>query len=228
MNKEKPYRDQAERLRKKLEKVEQIKKEPEELPPRSRLHRKKKKKRKLQFPAIQLLVLFFVLLPVIIFAVYPYLEGMVGRESTGVREGYETISLEEKPRKKSQPVKIEEKEEETASDKDEVEPDPEPEASSELGHKPESPAVEGKDGTSEKQTEPKRKEKAELKENDPVQEETAEAKIILHTVTDGENLFRISLKYYQSQAGMEIIRKANNLPSDEIKLGQVLKIPIEN
>ncbi|MEH7276806.1 LysM peptidoglycan-binding domain-containing protein [Neobacillus vireti] len=50
--------------------------------------------------------------------------------------------------------------------------------------------------------------------------------VVYHTVKKGENLYRISLKYYHSKAGEEVIRKANNLKGNEIYLGQVLEIPL--
>jgi len=36
------------------------------------------------------------------------------------------------------------------------------------------------------------------------------------------------MTYYKSKDGIEIIQKANNLEGNEIRTGQVLKIPIKN
>lgn len=46
------------------------------LPSRSEVHRKKKKKskRKIKFPLIKLLVLFFILLPIVFYYVFSYLQ----------------------------------------------------------------------------------------------------------------------------------------------------------
>ncbi len=46
-----------------------------------------------------------------------------------------------------------------------------------------------------------------------------------HTVAPGENLYRISLKYYKSGDGVNKIRQANGLSSNEIVVGQTLVIP---
>ena len=53
-------------------------------------------------------------------------------------------------------------------------------------------------------------------------------KVLSHTVQPNETLFRVAMKYYNSQDGLEIIRKANNIKGNEIQAGQVLKIPIKN
>jgi cytoskeletal protein RodZ len=99
MSKEEPYRDQAEKLKQRIEKY----KEPEHedlstLPPRSELHRHKKKKTKLKikFPLLRLLVLFFILLPITIFSIYTYLGNKhIGTVNTSVpAKGYETINFE--------------------------------------------------------------------------------------------------------------------------------------
>lgn len=49
--------------------------------------------------------------------------------------------------------------------------------------------------------------------------------VTYHTVQPGENLFRIALKYYNSQEGVEKIRQANGLAGNEISVGQKLIIP---
>lgn len=46
-----------------------------------------------------------------------------------------------------------------------------------------------------------------------------------YTVQPGDNLFRISLRFYQSQAGIEKIKNANNLHNETIFAGQTLLIP---
>ena len=46
-----------------------------------------------------------------------------------------------------------------------------------------------------------------------------------HTVGSNENLYRISLKYYGNGEGVEKIKSANGLSSNEIRVGQRLVIP---
>lgn len=108
MNREEPYRDQAEKLKQRIEKY----KEPEfivpesSLPPRSQLHRKRKKKTKVKvkFPLIRILALFFILLPITIFSIYTYIgNNHIGTEKTSVpSKGYETINFD---KSKSQQTK---------------------------------------------------------------------------------------------------------------------------
>ena len=122
MNKERPYREQAEKLRQKIdmdpfEEGEVV--DREELPPRSRVHLQKRKKNKwkLKYPVIRLLVLFFILLPITIFSIYSFLlerpggdATKTGGESSG---GFEVIDLEP-------PIPVgENKEEEDSEDSDE-------------------------------------------------------------------------------------------------------------
>jgi len=76
VNKEEPYRDQAERLKKRIQKINDKVEDGnrDKLPPREQVHRQKKKKTKwkLKYPVIRLLVLSFILLPIIIFSVISY------------------------------------------------------------------------------------------------------------------------------------------------------------
>ena len=46
-----------------------------------------------------------------------------------------------------------------------------------------------------------------------------------HTVGSNENLYRISLKYYGNGEGVDKIKSANGLSSNEIRVGQRLVIP---
>ena len=99
MSKEEPYRDQAEKLKQRIEKYkEPVNEELSTLPPRSELrrHKKKKTKLKVKFPLLRLLVLFFILLPITIFSIYTYLGNKhIGTQNTSVpAKGYETINLE--------------------------------------------------------------------------------------------------------------------------------------
>ena len=100
MNKEDPFRDQAEKLRQRIHRKsfdEFLDKE--QLPPRSNVHRKKtqKNKWKLKYPIIRLLVLFFILLPITILSIYYLLaEGDLGNTETktGGSGGFEVIDIE--------------------------------------------------------------------------------------------------------------------------------------
>lgn len=53
------------------------------------------------------------------------------------------------------------------------------------------------------------------------------SKIVYHTVKSGETLYRVAMNYYHSKEGIITIKKANNLKTEQINVGQVLKIPLE-
>ena len=74
----------------------------------------------------------------------------------------------------------------------------------------------------EKKPEPKPEKKPEPKpEKKPEPKPTAKT----HKVASNENLYRISLKYYGNGTGVDKIRNANGLSSNEISVGQTLVIP---
>ncbi|PLS02096.1 hypothetical protein [Neobacillus cucumis] len=120
MNREEPYRDQAERLKQRIQKInEKAAGNSEKLPPREQVHRQKKKKTKLKvkYPVIRLLVLCFILLPIIIFSVISYRDhgGKINgtQKTSGNSVGYETINL-----KKNNPENDDKKVEPSNSDQD--------------------------------------------------------------------------------------------------------------
>jgi LysM repeat protein len=51
-------------------------------------------------------------------------------------------------------------------------------------------------------------------------------KVITHVVQENETLYSIAMKYYQSDRGMEIIKKWNHLQNTKLHRGQVLQIPV--
>lgn len=81
------------------------------------------------------------------------------------------------------------------------------------------PAVEKKETENKTET-PKVEEKPETenKTEDNTKERT-------HIVATNETLYRISMNYYGSDAGIDKIKKANGLSSNEIMAGQKLIIP---
>lgn len=216
MNKEEPYRDQAERLKQRIERInEETNEVRDQLPPREQVHREKRKKTKLKvkYPVIRILVLFFILMPIVIFSAYTYLEE--GKKSnrtekvTGDSSGYEVINFEKSETESSTESDEEEKTVESDEEAIEVQKTVLPDTTI----KSTESTDKGTDKNAGTSTE-------------PVSAKSDSNKVIYHTVKKGENLYRISLKYYHSKAGEEVIRKANNLKGDEIYLGQVLEIPL--
>lgn len=221
MNKEEPYRDHAERSRQKINNMidEQIVQRG--LPSRSDVHRnnKNKTKWKLKFPIIRLLVLVFILLPIVIFSAYSSIISEQLNSSEKVSSemsGFEEIKFEEREKIENK-EQIESTNEEIAEEKldqvqeglqkSKIEQNQSSQVSVEETNIEKHPSTE-KDQTST-----------------PIQAEKQEENVIYHTVEPKETLFRIAMKYYQSQTGIEIIKTANHIQGNEIKVGQVLKIP---
>ena len=218
MNKEDPYRDQAEKLRQTIERKDfeegQLV-QKEELPPRSRLHHQKHKRNKwkLKYPVIRLLALFFILLPITIFSIYSAIAGdkvenilKTDGEST---KGFETINIEKYD---NSPIDQENQVEQEKVDEDSKSSVRGPEVVT--SEKDQDTLTQ--DGVADTQDIV-----AEEKSN-----ESITASTVYHTVQPGETIYRISIKYYQSKSGIDTIKSANNLNSNEIRVGQVLTIPL--
>jgi LysM repeat protein len=239
MNNEEPYRDQAERLRKRIEKINEKVGDKGVLPPREQIHRQKKKKTKwkLKYPLIRLLVLFFILLPIIIFSVISYRDG--AKKVNGVEKpsndsiGYETINLE-KSKDDEETTNLENSdgmketspennasEEPSEESKDELE---QPETNVDTSVPPDS-TNENKTDTPVSDNNSDEEKKADSSETST---ESETSTIVTHTVQPKENLYRLAMRYYHSPKGMDIIKKANHLQSNQISVGQVLEIPKNN
>ncbi|WP_431794082.1 LysM peptidoglycan-binding domain-containing protein [Bacillus altitudinis] len=76
----------------------------------------------------------------------------------------------------------------------------------------------------QKQQEEKKRKEAEEKKK----QEEKPVRVVQHTVGPEENLYRISMKYYQNRSGEEKIRAYNHLKGNSVYSGQVLNIPLEN
>ena len=238
MNNEEPYRDQAERLKQRIEKINETVDSKDVLPSREQIHRQKKKKTKwkLKYPVIRLLVLFFILLPIIIFSVISYRDG--AKKVNGVVKlaedsvGYETINLEKSNEEEQIMGESSDQSEENLAENNETEESSEePKNGGEPSETTTDTSIET-DNTNENKTD------TQVSENNSKQEKEAETTetstesqsnfIVTHTVKPNENLYKIAMTYYHSPKGMDIIMKANNLQSDQISAGQVLKIPLNN
>lgn len=240
MKKEDPYRVQAETQKQRLKKVtneeeatEKLQEKESSLPSRSTVHKNKKKK--IKIPVISLLAFLFILLPVTLLLINSLLNGkdfsnLLSTESTtglfenvNIQKENRTNNNDETPRDdkgdEQEDIVIESnstvEEEEIATD-----------------NLKENDIKQEEDKSKENKTDseepvnnvPKEEEK---KTEEDTQQTNSKEKIVYHTVAKGENLYRIALKYYPSGNGMEKIKAANNMTSDQVQLGQTLKIVIE-
>ena len=216
MNNEEPYRDQAERLKRRIEKINENTEESDRLPPREQVHRQKKNKFKwkIKYPVIRLLVLFFILLPIIIFSVISYLDGNKTNETvktSGNSVGYETINLEKsKPTVDDKTDKADElKQTEQNKDSANNPTGNSGEATTPAIVQPENNSASTDPGNSPTEQAPATVPAAVPAQTTNNQTEAAasqpaktEEKIIYHTVQPQETLYRIAMKYYHSKAGV--------------------------
>ncbi|MFJ5715698.1 LysM peptidoglycan-binding domain-containing protein [Neobacillus sp. NPDC093127] len=249
MNKEEPYRDQAERLKQRIQKINEINEivdEDDKLPPREQIHRQKKKKTKwkLKYPVIRILVLSFILLPIIIFSVISYRDG--GKKINGTEKNSgdsvwnEPINFEKQKKddeilvdqsnKSDEPKEIKDDNTDLSTpvekrEEPKVEPDqPVTTTNAKSSAPPPAPNA----GNANKQVSEKNSQQQAEKTNSQTNTPPKKDKMVYHTVQPQETLYKLAKKYYNSAKGIEIIKKANNLTSDQIQVGQVLKIPLNN
>ncbi|WP_312474381.1 LysM peptidoglycan-binding domain-containing protein [Neobacillus sp.] len=245
MNKEEPYRDQAERLKQRIQKINEqneLIEESDHLPPREEIHRQKKKKTKwkLKYPIIRLLVLCFILLPIIILSVISYLNDgklmKVNEKTSGGTVGYETVNFEKSKKENKANSNKSEEAKETKQDNSEIgnpeEKKEEPKVDSEQPDANNHPNTtvqtpsSNVDNTNKQDSDKNSQSQTETTKSPTNTTTTKTSKIIYHKVQPQETLFKLGKKYYQSANGIDIIKKANNLKSDQIQVGQVLKIPL--
>ncbi|MFC7783502.1 LysM peptidoglycan-binding domain-containing protein [Rossellomorea sp. GCM10028870] len=223
-----PYRDQAARLKQKIERVpaEVPDKKRETLPARSELHREKKKnknKLKMKYPLISMLLLFFILLPLTVFSIYSYFDN---RNGPLVVMSEDVDDVEE--------VRYDQAD--SDNEESDTESDPKKEDEPSTGDNKQEPAKEAASSNAGKEQQapsspPANQETVEEKPEVEVKEETKEEqpmyKIVYHTVQPQETLFRIAMKYYNSQSGVDRIKEWNHIQDNEIQTGQVLEIPLD-
>ncbi|WP_374054200.1 LysM peptidoglycan-binding domain-containing protein [Rossellomorea sp. FM04394] len=224
-----PYRDQAAKLKQKIERIPEglPDKRREPLPARSELHRGKKKKSKLKmkYPLISMLLLFFILLPLTVFSIYSYFDD---RNGPLVVMSEDVDDVEEVRYDQSE---IDDEERGTESDFSN-EGEPVTEEKKEEPSKETASSNNGKEQASAPPaSQPAKQEKVEEKPEEEVEEEPKEEepeyKIVYHTVQPQETLFRIAMKYYNSQSGVDRIKEWNHIQGNEIQTGQVLEIPLD-
>jgi LysM repeat protein len=181
------------------------------LPSRSELHRKgRKPKQKSSHTMINIILGLFTLIPVLIL-VYIISDFYTPGDRTSAKGGDSGTLFEmnsEKPAGNT--AVVDEDDENKAASKDDEKSAGKTEIETKVEEKPVSKPVVIVNPTPEKKPEVK-----------PETETVAKT----HTVGSNENLFRISLKYYGNGAGVDKIKSANGLSSNEIKVGQTLVIP---
>ena len=237
-------KDQAEHLRTEAQKAESFDFGTSSLPSRKEVHGRKKQKIKwrIKYPLLKILTFFFVLLIIFTFAMYSYLtpkgdSAGENRETISVAEGEsasspddviidiveeEEDSKADKKEEEAAEVKEEEnaesKEEETKEETKEETPQ-KPSASAPAAGKPAADGTAGQ-GSDDKAGEGSNKDSGQSGNADGY-------KVVEHVVKAQETIFRISMNYYNSQEGIELIKEWNGLTNNNVRVGQVLKIPLK-
>jgi LysM repeat protein len=218
MNDQKRLSDQAEGLRTKM--IDEYKQEHGDYPPRSEVHKGQKSKKakvKMKYPVIRLLALFFILLPICILSMNLYFNGENAQKTQGDQVvGVDTVFISNGQESTN------ESEEENSSDSTVEEQDFSDQESEEVAST-NTPSSENKEKV--EQEDQVTEDSLQKNSEETSVEEYKEIKT--HQVASGETLFTISIQYYNSKAGMEIIRTYNGITGNEIYEGQVLKIPIK-
>ncbi|AGK54738.1 LysM peptidoglycan-binding domain-containing protein [Bacillus sp. 1NLA3E] len=246
MNKEDPYRQKTDSTRLRVDRPVRVdhsnierKVDETSLPPRGEHHQQRRSRKKTQgkqsFPLIRLLVLFFILLPVTIYAVYNYRDVIFPHQNKQVFEekgGYERISIDHSDSKKKASKETTKKEkDDTTTVKDNT-------TSSTVTETAQAETVTTETTPAENTNVSDATSTGNVSTGNvappPVQNDSTETKqptntveFKQHTVKTGETLYRIAMNYYHSQSGIEIIKQANHMNNNEIHVGQVLKIPIQ-
>lgn len=237
MKKEDPYRVQAELQKQRLKKVIKEEQKEEErvdssLPSRSTVH--KNKKRKIKVPIISLLAFLFVLLPVVLLLINSLLNGkdfsnlLTTENTSGL---FENVNIQKENVANNGPIRDDQKEQEeiviennTKKEEETIAADNEKEKAldeEEGESKEEESESEQSTNNVPKIEEPKEEEVEAMEQVNP------DEKIVYHTVAKGETLYRIALKYFPSGDGVAKIKSANNMTTDQVQLGQTLKIVLE-
>ena len=225
--------DQAEQLRAEVTATrEALPFNTSSLPSRKEVHGKKKQKIKwkIKFPLVKLLALFFVLLPITVLAIYTSLSKdnkaeVADNEPVSYSEvkGFESYNKDEDKSVIAEKDK-EEKEEKAESSsnadaaKEEKDTEQAEEVEQEENSQKEDQVVTTEQVPTQTPTQTTVEQEVEKKE---------ETKIIEHTVQSNETIFRIAMRYFSSQDGINIIKQYNGLSGNEIRVGQVLKIPVK-
>lgn len=240
--------DQAKALRKQMEEnqlfidIEQDKPAEiaaSELPPRSEVHRrneKKKTKFRIRFPLVRLLALAFILI-VCIVATYnlwdDHLQLANSSEAKNITDDNEqNIDIYEMKDHKADADESKAGQSESNSQDEKAPVDEQNHSTAVDAKKPaENEGKSTASGANNMQNPAVVQQQPSSTESVTTEVETdtaQEKQILYHKVKAGETLYRISMRYYKSRAGEEIIKKTNGLDANgTVFTGQLLKIPVK-
>ncbi len=199
-----------------------------DLPSRAELHRKgRKPKKKSGHLMINIILGLFTLIPVLILVYFisdfysPGDRTSAKGDETGIRFETSDKASDKKAEASDKDSAVDEKEDKNKTDS---KTDGKTVVNSGTVTKSDEKPVVNVNPVPEKKPEVIIEPKPEVK---PVPEKKPDPKPTAktHTVGSNENLYRISLKYYGNGSGVDKIKSANGLASNEIRVGQTLVIP---
>lgn len=215
--------------------IEMDKESISELPSRSEVHgRGRRSKKKSNFTLINTILGVFTLIPIVIFGYVIYnIYNQDDKSNTAQIEDngfqYDVHSPSPGSGDSSKPAGAEDEEKEdgnteskgqAADDKESGKKEASKDQPVEKPVKQETPKPEKQP---EQQPEKKPEKKTEKKQENTQVASQQSGKV--HIVKKDETLYRISVNYYGSDIGVEKIKQANGLSSNEIRVGQKLIIP---
>lgn len=205
------------------------------LPSRAERHGKQRKRKKTsRYTTINVILGIFTFIPILIF-VYVIYNFYFGSDSGSAKVDNSEIPVEfgmnESPGKGDSSGSAVIDSDKEKEDGEQANGDADQGTSANQKDESQKPPVSSKPPAVEKET-PKKPEAPKKTETPKVEEKpkaenktetTTKAKS--HIVAANETLYRISVNYYGSDVGVEKIKKANGLSSNEIRVGQKLIIP---
>ncbi|QFT89436.1 hypothetical protein FIU87_12325 [Bacillus sp. THAF10] len=227
MNSNKGY-DQADGLR------EEVQREAERLPSRSELHAHKhrkstKTKWKVSFPFVRLMGILFLLIPITILAIHfnGQDSNVLSKLFTPPVKNVEPISMPVTAAAETDQSKeedIQDTEEEPVKESNDVEDEVTTVSDTDTNNKS---SQEETETTTSNETVTESEEESETSTEEVEEEAHQESNVeyIEHLVQENETLYRISMKYYGSREGEQIIIDHNNLTNGQVNVGQTLIIP---
>ncbi|OZM57240.1 hypothetical protein CIB95_07185 [Lottiidibacillus patelloidae] len=193
----------------------------------SRLHRRKKSSKK-GLPSIKSGVTKFILFAsVIIFILSLTQEQWMA--SISKKENTSEIKNEQTTNENQDSLNNENNTDaENSEDHEDKESVNNNDADAETGNDEESSTSDEEDATDSTTEEAEDEQSSTVDQGGQDNENDNNVKIVIHTVIDNETLYKISMKYYGSRKGEQLIKEYNKLEDNNIYVGQELKIPLEN
>jgi LysM repeat protein len=192
------------------------------LPSRAELHRKgRKPKKKSSHLTINVILGLFTLIPVIIL-VYVVTDFYNPSDNPSAKDGDTNVRYEETANNKTDGQKDDLNKDITLDNEDDSK-DVE-EVDTETSADTESKSDNENENVEKPETKPVVNVNPTTEKNPGVEQEQKPTGKT-HLVANGETLYRISVNYYGSDIGVEKIKSANGLSSNDIMVGQTLIIP---